>query len=441
VSVYGAAVNEQCARSVRRLSESRPDLFRYCGAYTPDQLPAILRDHHVGLLPSLFESYSLVLRELLSLGVPVVASRFHGSEIITDGVNGYLVPVGDARALAVVMAMLVREPERISQLQEGAAATPIMSMEQEVAQLLGFIRRLWGRRCLSTRRAPLSWAHAGRRRRMMAVFQVCIIMPSGYVHSMCFWELAVLLDASLKSLGHESRISMNRLDGTATNILLGYHLIEEEEALKGYRYIPYQLEQLGAEGGWYKDNVRQTLETATEVWDYSPDNIRFLGGLGIRAKLLQIGYHEALERIRLAEQRDIDVLFFGSPAERRQAVLDSLAASPGPRVTALGGVYGHCRDSFIARSKLVLNIHFYPTQILETVRISYLLNNRCTVVSEESAYNPYQGVPLHLVPYNRLVSECTELLSSPVRAARVGIDCHEAFRERYPMPLLLQRVL
>ena len=41
--------------------------------------------------------------------------------------------------------------------------------------------------------------------------------------------------------------------------------------------------------------------------------------------------------------------------------------------------------ALIARSKLVLNVHFYQAQILEMVRISYLLANRCAVLSEPSA--------------------------------------------------------
>ena len=41
----------------------------------------------------------------------------------------------------------------------------------------------------------------------------------------------------------------------------------------------------------------------------------------------------------------------------------------------LFGDYGEVRDRWIARSRVVLNIHFYDIKVAEQVRLSYLLNN------------------------------------------------------------------
>ena len=45
------------------------------------------------------------------------------------------------------------------------------------------------------------------------------------------------------------------------------------------------------------------------------------------------------------------------------------------------GVYGAERDRLIARSRLVLNVHYFPTHIFEMIRVSYLLANRTAVVA------------------------------------------------------------
>jgi hypothetical protein len=67
--------------------------------------------------------------------------------------------------------------------------------------------------------------------------------------------------------------------------------------------------------------------------------------------------------------------------ERRVRVLNDLEAS-GLIVKRLFGVYGSERDRYIARSKVVLNMHFYDPGVFEMARVSYLLTNSKCVVSE-----------------------------------------------------------
>ena len=57
----------------------------------------------------------------------------------------------------------------------------------------------------------------------------------------------------------------------------------------------------------------------------------------------------------------------------------------GLNVSAIYGVFGEQRNEMIARSKVILNHHFFETKILEMVRISFLLANRCAVLSEKSS--------------------------------------------------------
>ncbi|HEY2652710.1 MAG TPA: flippase-like domain-containing protein [Solirubrobacteraceae bacterium] len=59
------------------------------------------------------ESFGMVLTEAFAAGTPVVASNIAGyRDVVRDGVNGLLVPVGDAQALAEALRDLYEEPER-----------------------------------------------------------------------------------------------------------------------------------------------------------------------------------------------------------------------------------------------------------------------------------------------------------------------------------------
>ena len=84
---------------------------RFCGLRR--DVPAALQCLDLFVLPSLFEGLSLALLEAMAAGRPVVATRVAGSsEVITDGVNGRLVPPADAAALAQAMAEVLDDREK-----------------------------------------------------------------------------------------------------------------------------------------------------------------------------------------------------------------------------------------------------------------------------------------------------------------------------------------
>lgn len=61
------------------------------------------------------ESFGMVLIEAFAAGTPVVASNIAGySDVVTDGVDGVLVPPADPQRLAEVLRDLWHEPERIA---------------------------------------------------------------------------------------------------------------------------------------------------------------------------------------------------------------------------------------------------------------------------------------------------------------------------------------
>jgi len=86
-------------------------------------LPAVLRDSDVFLLPSETESFGLAALEAMACGVPVVASRVAGiPEVVADGETGLLAAVGDVAAMAAHVVRLVGEPAALARFARAARA-------------------------------------------------------------------------------------------------------------------------------------------------------------------------------------------------------------------------------------------------------------------------------------------------------------------------------
>jgi hypothetical protein len=270
-------------------------------------------------------------------------------------------------------------------------------------------------------------------------YRICLIVPEGNPHSLCFREVGLLLLSALKSNGYECDFSFNKLAEDRINIILGYHLLQYEEGLKKYRYIPYQLEQLHTREFPFSQDMGKILRSAISVWDYSQENIIFLKNLGIHAQHLVPGYHENLEIIPTAPRQGIDILFYGSIGERRRGILEKLAGMC--KLKTLFGVYGEKRDKWICRSKININIHHYSKMIFETVRVSFLLNNGCFIVSETSVDYSYDKVNLIMVPYENIIDTCIKYLNQPQLMETKRKEDYDNFKSHYPMTELIRQVI
>jgi SAM-dependent methyltransferase len=272
----------------------------------------------------------------------------------------------------------------------------------------------------------------------MGKFQIALIRPQGYLHTEAFRELAETLQAGLETLGHTARIQENAFAYRSTNLILGAHLLAPGQM----QMIPpgaiiYNLEQLGGatlKSAYYELAARQ------QIWDYDQRNLEYWKQLHCAYAPLHVpvGYVPELKRIASSPRQDIDVLFYGSLNPRRNQILNALKDA-GVKVHAVFGVYGKDRDDLIARSKIVLNIHFYESKVFEIVRVSYLLANSKAVVTECSADTEIdEGLSDAVLglPYDRLVEGCRLLLENDEERRALEARGFQRFSQRKESDIL-----
>jgi glycosyltransferase involved in cell wall biosynthesis len=102
------------------LRGSAPPNVRFAGWVPRDDLPPLYAAADIFVLPSRSDQWGMVLNEAATAGLPLVATEAPGAahDLIDNGVNGFRVPIGDAKQLHDALRRLVDDPE----LRESAAA-------------------------------------------------------------------------------------------------------------------------------------------------------------------------------------------------------------------------------------------------------------------------------------------------------------------------------
>jgi hypothetical protein len=219
------------------------------------------------------------------------------------------------------------------------------------------------------------------------------------------------------------------------NLLLAAHIYPEKllkEKSVPDDWIIYNCEQIGA--GMATSPAYLELLRTHETWDYSKENIAQLAKIGITARYCGVGYSPCLTKPEIINAdpaaQDIDVLFYGSLNDRRKLVLQEL--NEKCRVQVAFGVYGAALDRLIARSKIVLNMHFYDTAIHEITRTSYLMANKKCIVSEmgkdKELEKDRQGIGF--TEYRFLVQDCLNLLKETQARNRMAGLAYEKFKSQ-----------
>lgn len=131
------------------------------------------------------------------------------------------------------------------------------------------------------------------------------------------------------------------------------------------------------------------LKQADEVWDYDEQNIEVLKLIRPDVKLHILKPYKDWSKYKPVV-KDIDILFYGSMNEHRAKILNELKKKY--KVAIIQTWDGRVLDSYIMRSKVLLNLHYYyESSMQEQARMIRWIGAPCRIVSEKSFKN-YLGV-------------------------------------------------
>jgi glycosyltransferase involved in cell wall biosynthesis len=75
------------------------------------------------VLPSIEDGFGLVMAEAMACGCAIISStNTGGSDLYTDGVEGYIVPIRDPKALADRLQQLVEDRDLLARMRRAAKA-------------------------------------------------------------------------------------------------------------------------------------------------------------------------------------------------------------------------------------------------------------------------------------------------------------------------------
>lgn len=94
------------------------------------------------VMSSDYEGMSNALLEAVCVGLPVISTDVSGAkDLITEGVNGYIVPIGNEKALTLALSSILSSPEKMDEMgRQSKALAPRFREEQIVGQWEGLIK-------------------------------------------------------------------------------------------------------------------------------------------------------------------------------------------------------------------------------------------------------------------------------------------------------------
>jgi glycosyltransferase involved in cell wall biosynthesis len=109
---------------IQRVLERLPqDQVEFLGTQPQAEVARSMSSSHLLVLPSIEEGLSLVLGQAMACGCPVLASTNTGAgDLICEAVEGFIVPIRDAKMLEIRMQQLADEPQLQRRMSEAALA-------------------------------------------------------------------------------------------------------------------------------------------------------------------------------------------------------------------------------------------------------------------------------------------------------------------------------
>jgi hypothetical protein len=232
----------------------------------------------------------------------------------------------------------------------------------------------------------------------------------------------------------ESNITDNR----KINIIFGAHeLCQRDVPTFPQNSVIVNLEQLHANSFWCIQNYLSLL-SKYDVWDYSIMNQAYLKQkTNKESKLIKLGYYPLYTDIMTRTSsynslKPIDVLFYGGFHERRWNVYNELKLYGINVIFRNNDLWGTEKHHLINRSKIILNIHFHESKLLEYVRIFPLLSSGKFVISEESLdRKQYSNIPITFCSLDNMTNLVLHYLNNEDERLKIEQDTVQAMKSIY----------
>ena len=145
ISLIIAGDGEEYAKLETQVSDLKlSQHVRFIGSVTKDTLGAVIKAADVFVLNTAYEGLSHQLIEVMNIGTPIVTTTAGGnSELITDGVDGFLVEFNNKAKLAEAIMRVINHPESRERIVQSARGrSKQFSKESAVQEIVMVLKNI-----------------------------------------------------------------------------------------------------------------------------------------------------------------------------------------------------------------------------------------------------------------------------------------------------------
>lgn len=184
-------------------------------------------------------------------------------------------------------------------------------------------------------------------------------------------SIAFQLKGLLQKIGYDS-IIVTTIKKIGPNTI--YFIIYYEGQMPP-NSIYFQIEQKN--GPFHLEHIKN----AKLVMDFSVSNYQRYKHLNVFDKTFYLPMPFYFDK-NIDFEPAYDIFFYGAKNQRRETIMNLLSKKYNVKIGF--GISGNERDTFIQKSKLVINLHYYEESCLETCRFNEVLQFNKIILSEKS---------------------------------------------------------
>lgn len=122
------------------IDKLRQDNWKFFGHINHYELSKLLSECDLGVQPSNEEGLSMVINQMLSCGIPVIATtNTGGADIIDDGINGFIIPIRSPHHIKEKIEYIYHNPEILAAMKASAQTNKESSWDDYGKRYLEFL--------------------------------------------------------------------------------------------------------------------------------------------------------------------------------------------------------------------------------------------------------------------------------------------------------------